>query len=87
MARGMLEALAVAAAKNIHGNRQLISAQLRLAGNFVGKDVDQFHHPIGIRAGGGGEKIGDRRTADPHRRGEHRPLYTINTSVRSATER
>ena len=70
----MLEALAIASPKNIHGNRQLISAHLRLAGNFVREDVDQLHHPIGIRAAGGGEEIGNRRAADPNRRGEHRAL-------------
>ncbi len=83
----MLEALAVPAAENIHGNRQLISAHLRLAGNFVRVNVDQLHHPIGIRAAGGGVQIGDGRAADPHRRGQHTGAEYVNTSVRSATER
>ena len=49
---GVGEALAVAAAENVHGNRQLIAAQVRIAGDFIGIDIDQFDDPVGIRAGG-----------------------------------
>ena len=40
------------------------------AGYFVGIDVDQLDHPIGIRAAGGGDQVGDRLAADLHRGGQ-----------------
>src|SRR3989442_14323919 len=56
---GSLETLAIAAAKDVGGNHQLVAAEGRLAGYFIGIDVDQLDHPVGVRAAGGGEQIGD----------------------------
>src|SRR5579862_3882677 len=45
-----LQTLAIAPAKNVGGDHQLIAAQCRLEGHLVRVDIDQFHHPVGIRA-------------------------------------
>src|SRR2546425_1612006 len=60
---GSLETLAIAAAKDVGGNHQLVAAERRLAGYFIGIDVNQLDHPVGVRAAGGGEQIGDRLPA------------------------
>jgi hypothetical protein len=66
-----LQALAIAAAEDVGRNHELIAAHFRLPGYLVGIDVDQLHHPVGVRAAGRGDQIGDRLPADLHRRGQH----------------
>ena len=56
---GIGKALTVATAEDVHGDRQLISAEIGLAGDLVRIDVDQLDDPVGICAGSGGDEIGD----------------------------
>ena len=51
-------------------DHELIAAHGRLAGDLVGIDVDQLDHPVGVGAAGGGDQVGDRLSADLHRRGQ-----------------
>src|SRR6266581_3172576 len=60
---GSLKTLAIAPAKDVGGNHQLVAAKGRLAGYFVRIDVNQLDDPVGVRAAGGGEHIGDRLPA------------------------
>ncbi len=64
-----LETFPISAAKNIHGNIQLIPAHLRPARHFVWIYIDELHHPVTIRSAGGSDKIHQRRATDAHRLG------------------
>ena len=68
---GRGEALAIAAAEDVHGDRQLVAAQLGLVGHLVGIDVDQLDHPVGVGAAGRGDQVGNGLAGDVHRRGQH----------------
>ena len=70
MGLACLQTLAIASAEDVRGDHQLISTQARLAGDFVGVDIDQLDHPVGVRAAGRGNQVGDRLSADLHRRGQ-----------------
>ncbi len=61
---GLLEALAVAAAEDVHRDRELVAAHLRLPGHLGRLDVDQLHHPVGVGAARGGDEVRDRLAAD-----------------------
>ena len=67
---GCFEAFTVAAAENVSGDHEFVAAEVGLAGNFVGVDVDEFDDPIGIGAAGGSDEVGDGLAADFHRSGE-----------------
>src|SRR5260370_34107049 len=67
---GRVKALAVAATENIGSNHELITAHFLLSAYFVGVEVDELDDPIGVRAAGGGDQVGDRLSADFHRRGQ-----------------
>ena len=67
---GGLETLAIAAAEDVGGNHELVATHGRLARDFVGIDINQLDHPIGVRATGGGKQIGHRLPADFHWRAQ-----------------
>jgi len=67
---GRLQALAIAATKDVGGNHELVATHGWLARDLVGIDVNQLDHPIGVRASGGGEQIGDGLPADFHWRAQ-----------------
>ena len=73
---GNLKALPVSSPKDVHRYRQFISAHLRLAGHFVGKDVDQLYDPVAIGAARGSDEVCDGRTADAQRRRQWRSDIT-----------
>ena len=64
MGFGSFEAFAVAAAENVGGDHQLKAAEVRLAGDFVGIDVDELDDPIGIGAAGGSDDVCNGLAAD-----------------------
>ena len=66
-----LEALAVAAAQDVRGHRELIAAHPGLARHLVGMDVDHLDHPVGVAAARGGHEVRDRLAADLDGRGQH----------------
>src|SRR3954452_15309257 len=62
-----LEALAIPTTKDIRRYHPLITAHLRLPGDFVGVDVDELDHPVGVGSAGGGDEVGDGLPADLYR--------------------
>src|ERR1700730_12693459 len=65
---GCLETLAITAPKNVHRDRQLVASHVRLTGNFIRIEIDQFHYPIGIGSAGRGDQVGDWLSTNLHRR-------------------
>jgi hypothetical protein len=49
---GVGQALAIAAAKDIGGNHQLIPAQFRIGCDFIGINIDHLHDPVRVGAAG-----------------------------------
>ncbi len=66
------EALAVAAAENIHRDAQFVAAHLRLARHRLRKDVDQLHDPVAVRAARRGDEMHDRSARNLDGLGQHR---------------
>src|SRR6185437_116154 len=61
---GRFEALAIPAAEDVHGDRQLVAAHGRVVAHLVRVDIDHLHHPVGVGARRRGDKVGDRLAAD-----------------------
>src|SRR2546430_1254432 len=56
---GVLEARAVAAPEHLVRHHELVAAELRIGGELLRVDVDEFHDPIGVAARGGREQMRD----------------------------
>ncbi len=78
---GMLEAGSVAAAEDVHGNRKLVAVHSQRGNSVVGEDIDELHHPVAVRAGGGGLEVDLGHAADAHGFGQD--LGLVGEDVRS----
>ena len=58
---------AVAAADHVHGDGELIAAELGLLRILVGIDVDQLDHPVAVGAAGRGDEVDERRAGEAER--------------------
>ena len=59
---GLLEALAITAAEDVDGQRQLVA--FPPVGRAFRKDIDDLDHEVGVGAGRRRHEIDDRRAAD-----------------------
>src|SRR6185295_3024383 len=77
------EAPAIAAAHDLVGDHELVSAPGPVVRDAVGKDIDQLHHPIGVAPGGRGYDAGFDVSGDRQvflERGRY-PLHDIGPAV------
>ena len=72
--RGVFPALAVPPAHDLARHHQLVAAHRRAVGDRVRVHVDQFRHPVGVRAGGRREQVRDHVPRNGHVLGERRGL-------------
>jgi hypothetical protein len=70
--RPACRSLAVAAAEDVHRDRQLVAAHLRLGRDFVRIHVDQLDHPVAVGAAGRGEQVDHRLAGHLQRRRQRR---------------
>ena len=62
--RRVFKALAKAATENLIGDHQLVSSHRLVVGEVLRINVDQFYHPIAVRAGGRSEEVRHDISAD-----------------------
>jgi hypothetical protein len=67
---GLAEAFAIAAAEDVHRDRELVATEIGVASDLIGVDIDQLDDPVRVCAGGGGDEVNDWLAADAERRCE-----------------
>ena len=73
----------VTATEDVGREHLLIAAEFRVVGNFIGPDVDDLYHPIGVASGGGCKQAGNWLAGNPERLFERFGL--IDQNVRTGS--